>query len=52
MARHTSLFEQPPNLAGFTEDAVKALKRLGYPFAPLLRLIDTENMKPIPSDPT
>ena len=51
MARYTSLFEQPPNLAGFTEDAVKALKRLGYPFAPLLRLVDTENLKPIPSDP-
>jgi len=51
MARYTSLFEQPPNLAGFTEDAVKALKRLGYPFGPLLRLVDTENIKPIPSDP-
>jgi len=51
MARYTSLFEQPPNLAGFTEDAVKALKRRGYPFAPLLRLVGTANITPTPSDP-
>jgi len=52
MARYLGLLEQPPNLAGFTEDAVKALKRCGYPFAPLLRLVGTENITPIPSDPT
>jgi len=51
MARYPSLFEQPPNLAGFTEDAVSALKRRGYPFAPLLRLVGTANITPTPSDP-
>jgi hypothetical protein len=51
MALYPSLFEKSPNFAGFTEDAVKQLKRHGYPFAPLLRLVDTTELTPVPSDP-
>ena len=51
MAHYRDLFGELPNLAGFTEEAVRALKRLGYPFAPLLLLVGTESVTPSPSDP-
>jgi hypothetical protein len=50
MASRTGLFDNAPNLAGFSEDAVRALKRHGYPFAPLLKLVDTEGVRPDPTD--
>jgi superfamily II DNA or RNA helicase len=50
LGRYPALFDKSPNLAGFSEDAVKALKRHGYPFAPLLRLVGTEDVNPSPSD--
>jgi hypothetical protein len=51
MSAHTGLFDKAPNLAGFTEDAVRALKRHGYPFAPLLKLVETEGVRPDPTNP-
>ncbi len=39
------------NLAGFTEEAVLNLRRHGYPFAPLIRMVGTEGIRPSPTDP-
>ncbi|MBN1856437.1 MAG: DEAD/DEAH box helicase family protein [Dehalococcoidia bacterium] len=49
MSAQRGLFDQG-NLAGFTEDAVLNLRRHGYPFAPLIRLVGTEGIKPTPTD--
>ncbi|MEL7562603.1 MAG: helicase-related protein [Dehalogenimonas sp.] len=43
---------QGPNLAGFTKEAVRNLKRFNYPITPLMRLIDLSEIAPSPSDPT
>ena len=51
MSAHAELFGVAPNLAGFTEEAAKALARHGYPFAPLIRLVGTEGVVPVPTDP-
>jgi len=51
MSAHPELFGASPNSAGFTEEAVRALKRHGYPFAPLIRLVGTEGIVPVPTDP-
>jgi hypothetical protein len=51
MAARTGLFDKTPNLAGFSEDAVRTLKRHGYPFAPLLKLVDSEGVRPDPTKP-
>ena len=40
---------QAPNL--FNEDTVIALKHHGYPFAPLLRLVDVSGLTPAVTDP-
>lgn len=35
----------------FSEDAVRALAQRGFPFAPLLRLVDVTGLTPSPTDP-
>jgi len=49
---------QQPDLFGgealpvtFTEEAIIGLKRHGYPFAPLLRLVNVDDLRPSPTDP-
>jgi hypothetical protein len=51
MAQQPDLFEQEALPTAFTEEAVTGLKRHGYPFAPLLRLVNIEDMRPSPTDP-
>ncbi len=51
MAQQPDLFEQEALPTAFTEEAVTGLKRHGYPFAPLLRLVNVEGMRPSPTDP-
>lgn len=50
MAPLSGLYDRQPNLNGFTEEAVRALRRHGYPFAPLLVLVGTDGISPTPSD--
>ncbi len=50
MSMQRGLFDQG-NIAGFTEDAVLNLRRHGYPFAPLIRLVGVEGIRPTPTDP-
>lgn len=50
MSSLRGLFDQG-NLAGFTEEAVLNLRRHGYPFAPLIRMVGTEGIRPSPTDP-
>ncbi len=35
----------------FTEEAVTGLKRHGFPFAPLLKLVNVDDVRPSPTDP-
>lgn len=51
MAQQAELFAQEALPTAFTEEAVTGLKRHGYPFAPLLRLVNVEGMRPSPTDP-
>jgi hypothetical protein len=51
MAQQPDLFEQEALPTAFTEEAVTGLKRHGYPFAPLLRLVNIEDTRPSPTDP-
>jgi len=51
MAQQSGMFSDDAMPASFTEDAVANLKRHGYPFAPLLRLVSTEGLRPTPDDP-
>lgn len=51
LARQGELFGVAPNNAGFTEEAVLALRRRGFPFAPLIRLVGTAGIVPSPTDP-
>jgi len=51
MGQQPDLFEQEALPTAFTEEAVTGLKRHGYPFAPLLRLVNVEGLRPSPTDP-
>jgi hypothetical protein len=51
MAQQMGMFADDAMPASFTEDAIAKLKRHGYPFAPLLRLVPTEGLRPTPDDP-
>ncbi|MFQ6040921.1 MAG: helicase-related protein, partial [Candidatus Poribacteria bacterium] len=50
MAQQVGLFGDAVSLT-FNEDAVKALRRHKYPFAGLLKLVDTEGLRPTPTHP-
>jgi hypothetical protein len=51
MGQQPEMFEQEALPTAFTEEAVTGLKRHDYPFAPLLRLVNVEGMRPSPTDP-
>jgi superfamily II DNA or RNA helicase len=51
MGRQPQLFEEEALPVAFTEEAVTGLKRHGYPFAPLLRLVNGDGLRPSPTDP-
>jgi superfamily II DNA or RNA helicase len=51
MSQQPDLFEREALPTAFTEEAVTGLKRHGYPFAPLLRLVNVEGVRPSPTDP-
>ena len=51
MAQQPNLFEQEALPTAFTEETVTGLKRHRYPFAPLLRLVNVEGVRPSPTDP-
>jgi superfamily II DNA or RNA helicase len=51
MGQQPQLFEKEALPVAFTEEAVTGLKRHGYPFAPLLRLVNVEGLRPSPTDP-
>jgi superfamily II DNA or RNA helicase len=50
IARQQELWDEP-STADFSEDAVLNLRRKGYPFAPLLALVNVEGLRPTPTDP-
>jgi len=50
-AQRADLLGVALDLAGFSEDAVAALRRRGYPFASLIRLVGTAGLVPNPTDP-
>jgi len=51
MGQQSGLFQQEALPVAFTEEAVTGLKRHGYPFAPLLRLVSVDSLRPGPTDP-
>ncbi|MBM4430286.1 MAG: hypothetical protein FJ026_08080, partial [Chloroflexi bacterium] len=50
MGQQPDLFEEQALPVAFTEEAVTGLKRHGYPFASLLRVINVEGLRPSPTD--
>ena len=50
IARQQELWDEPSS-AEFSEDAVLALRRKGFPLAPLLALVSVEGLRPTPMDP-
>jgi len=51
MGQQPELISQGDLPAAFAPEAIAALRRHGYPFAPLLKLVNTEGMQPSPTDP-
>jgi len=51
MGQQPGLLEKEALPVAFTEEAVTGLKRHGYPFAPLLRLVSVDDLRPTPTDP-
>jgi len=51
MGQQPELLEAERLPMAFTEEAVTGLRRHGYPFAPLLRLVNTDGLRPSPTDP-
>jgi hypothetical protein len=51
MGQQPELFEKEALPMAFTQEAVTGLRRHGYPFAPLLRLVNVEGLQPSPTDP-
>ena len=50
MGQQPQLFVGEALPVAFTEEAVTGLKRHGYPFAPLLRLVNVDGLRPSPTD--
>jgi len=51
LSQEPSLFDQASVEADFDEETIQRLRKRNYPFAPLFKLIDTEGLKPEPTDP-
>jgi len=51
MGQQPGLLESEVWPAAFTEAAVNGLKRHGHPFAPLLKLVKADGLRPSPTDP-
>ncbi len=50
MGQQPQLFAEEALPVAFTEEAVTGLRRHGYPFAPLLRLVNVDGLRPSPTD--
>ena len=50
MGQQLELFAEEALPVAFTEEAVTGLKRHGYPFAPLFRLVNVDGLRPSPTD--
>ncbi len=51
LGQQPELFAEEALPVAFTEEAVTGLRRHGYPFAPLLRLVNVDGLRPGPTDP-
>jgi superfamily II DNA or RNA helicase len=51
MGQQPQLFAEEALPMAFTEAAVTGLRRHGYPFAPLLKLVQVDGLRPSPTDP-
>jgi len=51
MAQQPQLSSQEALPMGFSEEAVSGLGRHGFPFAPLLKLVKADSLRPRPTDP-
>jgi hypothetical protein len=50
IARLRELWDEP-SAVEFSEETIRGLRQKGYPFAPLLRLVNVEGLRPAPTDP-
>jgi len=50
LSQQSELFNENVSL-GFNEEAIKALRLHKYPFAGMLKLVDTNGLRPSPTDP-
>jgi superfamily II DNA or RNA helicase len=50
IARTRELWDEPSSVE-FSEETIRGLRQKGYPFAPLLRLVNVEGVHPAPTDP-
>ena len=50
MGQQPQLFAEEALPVAFTEEAVTGLRRHSYPFAPLLRLVNVDGLRPSPTD--
>jgi hypothetical protein len=50
IARTRELWDEPSSVE-FSEETIRGLRQKGYPFAPLLRLVNVEGLRPAPTDP-
>jgi hypothetical protein len=50
IARLRELWDEPSSVE-FSEETIRGLRRKGYPFAPLLKLVNVEGLRPAPTDP-
>ena len=44
------LWEEEESIVGFDEEAIQRLKKKGFPYSPMFKLLDTKGLKPDPSD--
>jgi len=50
ITRLRELWDEPSSVE-FSEETIRGLRRKGYPFAPLLKLVNVEGLRPAPTDP-
>ena len=51
LGQQPELYEEEALPVAFTEEAITGLRRHGYPFAPLLRLVNVDGLRPSPTAP-
>jgi len=50
IARTRELWDEPSSVE-FSEETIRGLRQKRYPFAPLLKLVNVEGLRPTPTDP-